>query len=231
MTRAPILALPDFNKLFILEVDANGVGIGAVLSQDNRPIAYLSKAIKGKNLRLSTYEKEFLTILMAAQKWRHYLIFRSFIIKMDHKSLKYLLEQKIITPMQQKGMLKLMGYDYTIAYRKGKENAAADALSRRELDQESIFSMTTVAPAWTSELEGSYQGDPSYKSIIEGLTLQPEAHEHYTYNHGVLRYKGKICVGNTGNLRVRLLQQFHDSAIGRHSGVRHTYQRLKGYFY
>ncbi len=139
MTRAPVLALPDFHKPFILEVDASGTSIGAVLSQDNRPIGYVSKAIKGKNLGLSTYEKEFLAILMATQKWRHYLMFRSFIIKTDHESLKYLLEQKIITSMQQKGMVKLTGYDYTIAYRKGKENAAVDAISRREMDQESIF--------------------------------------------------------------------------------------------
>ncbi len=76
--------------------------------------------------------------------------------------------------------------------------------------------MTATAPAWTSELEESYQGDPFYKNIIEGLTLQPEIHEHYTYNHGILRYKGKICVGNVGSLHNKLLTQFHDSAIGGH---------------
>ncbi len=95
----------------------------------------LSMAIKGRNLGLSTYEKEFLAILMATQKWRHYLISRKFIIKTDHESLKYQLEQKITTPMQQKGMMKLMGFDYSIAYRKAKENIAADALSRRGTEE------------------------------------------------------------------------------------------------
>lgn len=70
MTHAPVSALSDFNKTFVLEVDASGQGIGTVFSQKGRPLAFLSKAIKGKNLGLSTYE-EFLAILMATQKWRH----------------------------------------------------------------------------------------------------------------------------------------------------------------
>ncbi len=130
MTEEPLLSMPDFNRPFTVEVYACGTGIGAVMTQGARPITYLSTAIGGKHLGLSTYEKEFLAILMAVQKWKHYLSPRAFIIKTDHESLKHLLEQRISTPMQQKGMLKLMGLDYVIQYKKGKENAAADALSR-----------------------------------------------------------------------------------------------------
>ncbi len=155
-TTAPVLKMPNFEEPFTLEVDASGEGIGAVLSQDGKPITYLSKAIKWRNLSLSTYEKKFLAILMATQKWRHYLMMRSFTIKTDHESLKYLLEQKVVTPMQQKGMLKLMGFIYTIAYRKGKENLAADALSRLNWDRGQLTAITTIIPAWSVELEESY---------------------------------------------------------------------------
>lgn len=69
-------------------------------------------------------------------KWRHYLLGTRFIIKSDHESLKYLLDQNIYTPLQQKRLTKLMGLDYEIQYKKGKENVVADALSRRIVDFE-----------------------------------------------------------------------------------------------
>lgn len=93
MTHAPVLALPYFSKTFLLETDACDVGIGAVLMQDGRPLSYL-KALGIKNRGLSTYEKEWMALIMAVTKWRHYLWGRQFIIKTDHESLKFLLEQK-----------------------------------------------------------------------------------------------------------------------------------------
>lgn len=114
MSTAPVLAMPDHSKPYSLEVYACGSEIGAVLTQEGRPIAYISEAICPKNMGLSTYEKEFLAILLSVAKWKHYLSSRPFVIKTDHESLKYLLEQKITTAIQQKGMYKLMGLDYTI---------------------------------------------------------------------------------------------------------------------
>jgi len=130
MSTPPVLGLPDFTKKFIIECDASGAGIGAVLMQNGRPLAYLSQALKGKSLFLSTYEKELLSLVMAVQKWRHYLLGQSFVVRTDQQALKYLLEQRVGTPAQEKWVSKLLGYDFMVEYKRGRENKATNALSR-----------------------------------------------------------------------------------------------------
>ena len=98
MVKSPVLALPNFDHPFVVERDASRRRIGAVLMQHGRPIAYHSQALKGKNLALSTYEKELLALVIAIKRWKAYLVGRPFTVKTDQQSLKYLLEQKIGTP-------------------------------------------------------------------------------------------------------------------------------------
>ena len=130
MTTTPVLALPNFQETFTVETDACQDGIGAVLMQKGQPIAFLSKALRKKHKTLSIYEKEFLALIMAVERWRHYLQRKEFIIQTDHKSLAYLNEQNLHSDIQRKAMARLMGLQFKIIYRKGKENVAADALSR-----------------------------------------------------------------------------------------------------
>ena len=96
--------------------------------QDGRPLVYTSKALSPSHQNKSTYDKEMLTIVRAATRWRPYLIGRRFQSKTDHKSLKYFLERKILSPEQQKWVTKLLGFDYEITYKRWKENVVADAL-------------------------------------------------------------------------------------------------------
>ena len=90
LTRTPVLTVPNFLEPFIVETDACQDGVGAVLMQQGRPIAFLSKALGEKHKTTSIYEKEFLALIMAVEKWRHYLQRQEFIIVTDHKSLSYL---------------------------------------------------------------------------------------------------------------------------------------------
>ena len=95
MISPPVLTLPDFLEEFIVETDASGIGIGAVLMQKGHPIAFISKALSQKHQGLSVYEKELLAIVYAVTKWQHYLNGRHFSINTDHQSLKHLLQQSI----------------------------------------------------------------------------------------------------------------------------------------
>ncbi|KAJ1688260.1 hypothetical protein LUZ63_019650 [Rhynchospora breviuscula] len=167
MTQAPVLALPDFSQSFTIETDACDLGIGAVLTQNKRPIAYISKKLGIKSQSLSTYEKEFLALLTAVSKWRHYISTKSFVIRTDQISLKHLLEQKIHTAMQHKGLSKLLGLDYTIEYKKGCDNKVADALSRREghsvedvIEVADLAAVSVLVPSWVDDIKLSYTGDP-----------------------------------------------------------------------
>jgi hypothetical protein len=108
LVNAPVLALPNFKKQFVVETDASDKGVGAVLMQDNHPIAYLSKALGPKAQAMSAYEKECLAVIMAVTKWRSYLQ-HQFTIATDHKSLVHLGEQKLQKGLQQKAFIKLLG--------------------------------------------------------------------------------------------------------------------------
>lgn len=87
--------------------------------QEQQPIAFLSRSFSPQNLGLSIYEKELMALVMAVSKWKHYLVGHHFIIRTDHQSLKFLLEQKLTIPLQHKWLTKLLGLDYEIQYKKG----------------------------------------------------------------------------------------------------------------
>ena len=109
LTTAPVLALPNFAKPFVVGTGASNIGIGVVLMQQQHPVAFLSQALGPRHRALSTYEKECLAILMVVDRWRPYLLFSEFTIRMDHRSLTCLDEQKLTTPWQNKALTKLLG--------------------------------------------------------------------------------------------------------------------------
>ncbi|GAB4836211.1 hypothetical protein Ancab_039524 [Ancistrocladus abbreviatus] len=231
MTSAPVLALPNFNEEFVVETDASGTGIGAVLMQQGHPIAYSSTSLSPRNQALSTYEKELLALVHAVEKWSHYLRGKHFTVLTDHQSLKHLINQKLNTEMQQRWLVKLMGYDFDIVYKKGKENTAADALSR--VANTTVMAMIVSAPETDllAEVMSSWEGDARIMAIIDSLKKGENKHAKYTWQQGILRRNGKIVVGNSPELREKIIHSLHASAHGGHSGGTATTKRIASLFY
>lgn len=178
--------------------------------QDGQPLAYFSNAFSQRNMGLSTYEKELLAVVMAVNKWRGYLMGQPFTIKTDQEAIKHLLSQKITTLMQQKWLTKLLGFDYTIVYKREKDNVVVDPLSR--LHEEAPIqvleakAITIVIPQWKVELKNSWEEDTDVQAILTRLAVDPTSESDYSLKYGDLRYQGKLYVIQGGNLRSLIIQ-------------------------
>ncbi|KAA3483805.1 polyprotein [Gossypium australe] len=124
--QAPILALPDFQEELTVETIACGQGIGVVLQQKGRPIAFFNKGLRVRPSALSIYNKEMLTVLLAVKKWHPYLVGKHLNIKIDHQSFRFLADRQAITPYQRKRVAKMLRYDYSITYKQRNLNIVAD---------------------------------------------------------------------------------------------------------
>ena len=131
--------------------DASGYGLGAVLMQDEHPIAFKSRKLNKREQLKSTYDKKMLAIMQALVKWRKYLLGRKFMIHTDHNSLQYLLQQKTLSTEQQKWIEKIVAFDMEIIHKKGKDNVVANALSRKD-EEITTYSVTIVILEWIDEI-------------------------------------------------------------------------------
>lgn len=229
MVSTPVLALPNFAETFEIETDASDVGIGAVLMQKGQPIAFLSKALGATHKHLSIYEKEFLALIMAVEKWRQYLQRHEFVIRTDHKSLAYLSEQNLHSELQRKAMTRLMGLQFKIVYKRGKDNVVADALSRVG-HLWALQAVSAVKPLWIQEVTNSYVTDGQAQVILARLAISSPDQHDFSLHQGVIRYYDRIWVGSNSALQTKIITAL-PSAIGGHSGQQATYHRVKKMFY
>ena len=116
ITEWPILVLPNFENTFQVKCDASGVAIGVVLSQDNRPVAYLSEKLNETKRKYSTYDKEFYAIIQALKKWRHYLFPQEFVLYSDNQSLQFITRQEKLIRSMQSGLSLCIFYFFHKTY-------------------------------------------------------------------------------------------------------------------
>ncbi|KAL0331636.1 UNVERIFIED_CONTAM: Transposon Ty3-G Gag-Pol polyprotein [Sesamum angustifolium] len=249
MVSAPVLALPDFAKPFVVETDACDKGIGAVLMQDHRPIAYLSKALGPKTQGLSVYEKEFLAILLA--KWISKLLGLDYEVQYrkgcENKAADALSSREhpvcaVVTrvgnfnpnpenPPRTRPVWGGRGGGGLWVWQKLNGAGLESGRTRTRPAPLPSLVVTVVIPNWVTDIVRSYDGDDEFLPVIQAKSIDDAAYPMFSLQGGVLRKEGRICVGKNTDVRQRIVQVLHDSSIGDHSGINGTYQRVRSMFF
>ncbi|MCI03682.1 retrotransposon protein, partial [Trifolium medium] len=139
LTTVPVLVLPDAKEPFEVYCDASKMGLGGVLMQKGKVVAYASRQLKTREQNYPTHDLELAAVVFALKTWRHYLYESRFEVFSDHKSLKYLFDQKELNMRQMRWLEFLKDYDFKLSYHPGKANIVVDALSRKSLHMSSLM--------------------------------------------------------------------------------------------
>lgn len=225
LTSVPVLGLPDFSQPFTVECDASSEGVDAILLQFDHPITYFRKGFSFSNQYKSAYDRELLALVLALQKWKHYLLRQHFFVKTDHCSLEHLLNQRITTSEQECLLMKLLPFDFTIICKAGMDNQGADALSRR------------TPTCWFSCL--GYTNQSGFHGLARCVAGRPPHQQHYWISrrdpgfhpdfqiaYKKLFYISRLVIPANSSLRHKILSESHDSLTGVHGGYLKTLKRF-----
>ena len=159
-----------------------------------------------------------LAILHALKQWCPYLIGRHFKVKTHPGSLKYFLEQRLSLEEKQKCVTKMLGYDFEIIYKKGKQNMVEDALSRKCEDvQELICALLIIQHDWIVEAREEWKNHPSMWMLIQQLQKDPSVSNTFVWKNDSLWYKDLLYICKESQLKQKVLLELHISPIGGHS--------------
>ena len=228
VTSAPVLALPDFTKAFIVECDASTHGFGAVLLQEHHPIAYFSRPVAPRHRALAAYERELIGLVHAVRHWRPYLWGRAFLVRTDHYSLKFLLDQRLSTIPQHHWVGKLLGFDFSVEYKPGATNTVADALSRRDTDAEgSVLVLSAPRFDFVDRLRQAQLQDPALVAIRDELAAGTRG-APWSLLDGMVAYADRLYIPPDSPLLLEVVAATHDDG---HEGVQRTLHRLRRDFF
>jgi hypothetical protein len=207
LTQAPLLQLPNFEKTFELECDASGIGIGGVLIQGGKPVAFFSEKLHGPSLNYSTYDKKLYALVRVLQTWQHYLWSKEFVIHSDRESFKYIKGQANLNKRHAKWIEFIESFSYIIKHKKGKDNMIANALSRcyTMLSQLShkIFGLETIKGLYATDLDFK----DAFENCREGRTWQK-----FLLREGLLYRANKLCVP-ASSVHLLLLEEAHGGGL------------------
>jgi hypothetical protein len=247
-----ILAQPNIEKPFDVYCDASDMGIGGILMQDGRVVAYASHQLRHHEEHYPTHDLELLVVVHALKVWRHYLLGNLVHIYTDHKSLKYLFTQPNLNMRQWRWLELIKDYELEIYYHPGKANVVADTLSRKDhcnhvmiqpltsccdAEEPSLCviphgALTNIAliPTIKEEVIVVQKTDNGMRHIQWRLRLG-EVKCFHEDAEGVLWFKNHLVVLKDFELDRKIMNEVHCSRYSIHPGTNKMYQDLKKKFW
>jgi hypothetical protein len=246
LSTAPVLKYPEFDKPFEVHCDASDFAISGVLQQDGHPVAYESRKLTGSQVRWPIHEKEFYAIVQCLKLWRHYVGGRKTRVYTDNISLKYMETKMQATPKELRWYDTIVSMDVELIHKLGKDNVVADALSRREELITPVLRLI-IANGW-KPVEKDFLDE-----VLEAMKTDADAIDNNAYFDSRKKKGGKFITTRQGgrriqnlkrkdglhyfkqnrlyipegDLRKRLLYNFHDTPLAGHKGVKATLAELQ----
>ncbi|GJT27448.1 putative reverse transcriptase domain-containing protein [Tanacetum coccineum] len=225
LCNAPVLALPDGPEDFVVYCDASGIGLGCVLMQRGKVIAYASRQLKIHEKNYTTHDLELGAVVFALKIWRHYLYGTKSVIYTDHKSLQHIFSQKELNMRQRRWIELFSDYDCEIRYHPGKANVVADALSRKERvnpKRVRAMNMTLQSSIKDRILTAQKEAVDEFAGLQKGLDEMIEQR-----SDGTLYYLDRIWVPLKGEVRTLIMDEAHKSKYSVHPGDDKMYYDLR----
>ncbi|GJR53918.1 putative reverse transcriptase domain-containing protein [Tanacetum coccineum] len=221
--------LPDGPKYFVVYCDASEIGLGCVLMQRGKVIAYASRQLKILEKNYITHDSELGAVVFSLKIWRHYLYGIKSVIYTDHKSLQHIFSQKELNMRQRRWIELFSDYDCEIRYHLGKANVVADALSRKErVKPKRVRAMNMILQSSIKDriLAAQKEVVDEFAVLQKGLDRMIEQR-----TDGTLYYLDRIWVPLKGEVRTLIMDEAYKSKYSVHLGADKMYYDLRNSYH
>eukprot|EP00253_Pinus_taeda_P029145 PITA_29145 len=233
LTTSPILSIADPNKDYVVCTDASKEGVGGVLMQEGKVIAYESRKLKEHAQKYFAYDLELAAIIHALKMWRHYLMCRKFLLLTDHHSLTNYFSQLTLNARQARWVDFLGSFDFEIRHLKGKENRVVDALSRKVqcLYEISYSEWKSPFEEMIRKVAGQAVEYHQIKQQVQQSTSEKNQQGYKMDDAGMLYYKQRLYVPDQNSIKNLILDDFHISHYAGHPGYQKTITAIRKNYY
>ncbi|TYJ97414.1 pol protein [Cucumis melo var. makuwa] len=223
--------VPDGSGSFVIYSDASKMGLGCILMQQGKVVAYASRQLKSHEQNYPTHDLELAAVAFALKIWRHYLYGEKIQIFTDHKSLKYFFTQKKMNMRQRRWLELVKDYDCEILYHSGKTNVVADALSRKVAH--SVALITKKAPLLRDfkRAEIAVSLNDPYLVRKRRLVETGQGEDFSISSDDSLTFEGCLCMPEDCAVKTELLTEAYSSPFTMHPGSTKMYQDLRGVYW